>query len=82
METIASIILGTYVISLVLTNAEGPFGLFYNLRQVKQIDNFGVLNCFMCTALWVALILAICFGRVDLLLIAWGGAVLIDEVVK
>lgn len=79
MET-ASLILGTYIITLVFTVSEGPYGRLYKLRQNKKVDDFGLLNCFMCTAFWVALILCLAFGRLDLLFIAWGGSTLLDRI--
>lgn len=79
MET-ASLILGTYIITLVLTVSEGPYGRLYRLRQNKKVDDFGLLNCFMCAAFWVALILCLVFGRLDLILIAWGASTLLDRI--
>lgn len=79
MDT-ATIILGTFAITLALTQSEGPYGLFYKLRQNKKVDNFGLLNCFLCTALWVSVILGLCMGRLDLVLISWGGSTLLDRI--
>lgn len=81
MDT-ATLILGTYVITLVLTQSEGPYGKLYALRQNKKIDDFGVLNCFMCTAFWITLILCLFTGNWANFFIAWGGSVIIDKVAK
>lgn len=82
METIASLILGTFAFSLALTITEGPYGALYKFRRYKPIDDFGLLNCFICTSFWVALILCLIYGRFDLFLLAWGGANLINGVTK
>jgi len=82
MEEFASLILGTYIITLFLTHSEGPWGALYKLRNNKAVDNFGVLNCFMCTAFWVALGLCLILGRMDLLFISWGAATALDRLIK
>jgi len=82
METTASLILGVYVISLSLTMSEGPYGLFYKLRQIKKVDDFGLLNCFMCTAFWVAFLLCLITGHMSTFLFVWGLAVIIERVAK
>lgn len=78
----ATVILATYAITLTLTESEGPFGAIYKLRTNKAVDNFGLLNCFLCTAFWVSLIICLIVGRLDLLFIAWGGSTLINKVAK
>lgn len=77
-----SLTLGTYAITLILTQADGPYGLIYKLRTIKQVDDFGLLNCYFCTALWVALFLCLITGNLGLFFIAWGGATIIDKVVQ
>ena len=79
---LAALTLGTYAITLVLTQSEGPYGLFYKLRTIKQIDNFGLLNCYLCTAFWIALFLCLITKNMQLFFIAWGGATIIDKAVK
>lgn len=77
-----TLILAVYAITLTFTFSEGPFGLIYKLRTNKAVDNFGLLNCFLCTAFWVSLIACLIAGRLDLFFITWGGATLIDKVVN
>lgn len=78
---IATVILATYAITLTLTWSEGPFGSLYKLRANKKVDNFGLLNCFLCTAFWVSLIVCLISNNLSLFFIAWGGATLIDRLV-
>lgn len=78
----ATLILGTYAITLVFTQSEGPYGIIYRLRTNKAVDNFGLFNCFLCTAFWVALLLCLLTNNLGLLLIAWGGATVINGVAK
>jgi len=80
MEALA-LVLGTYAVTLALTASEGPWGLFYKLRAIKRVQDFGVLECFLCTSFWVSLILCLSFGRPEIILIAWGSSTLIDKVV-
>lgn len=79
MESLA-IILGTYAITLALTQSEGAFGSFYKLRKIKWVDDFGLLNCHLCTAFWVSLILSLSFGEPLMILIAWGASTMIDKI--
>lgn len=81
MEPI-TLILATYAVTLVFVKSEGPFGSLYRLRQNEKVDNFGLLNCFMCTAFWIALIVCLIAGRLDLFFISWGSSIIIDKVAK
>lgn len=77
-----SLILATYVISLVLTESEGPWGLLYKFRSLPTIDNFGLLNCYICTSFWVAAIVTMSAAHTELFFISWGGAVIIEKVAR
>jgi len=81
MEILA-LILGTYVITIAVTESEGVYGLLYKFRHIKAVQDFGVLECHLCTAAWTSAILCIIYGRLDLWLIAWGSSTLINIVVK
>ena len=81
MMTIASLILGTYTLTLALTESSGPWGLLERLRNVKWVSDFGLLECGLCCSFWVALALCIAFGRLDLYFIAVGGSVLLERLV-
>lgn len=81
MEAIA-IVIGTWVITTVLTSSDGPYGSLYKLREIKAVKDFGLLECHMCTAFWVALVLSLCFGQPIMILIAWGVSVLVDNLLN
>ena len=76
-----SIVLGTYALTLALVESEGPWGIFDIIRHNRYIDNFGVLNCMICSSFWVSVALCVACQRIDLVLIAWGANVLIDRIV-
>lgn len=40
-----------YGVTTIITEADGPFGIFYRLRQLEWL---GALQCFMCTSVYVA----------------------------
>lgn len=80
MEALA-IILGTYAITLALTESDGAFGVMYKIRNNKAIKNFGLFECHLCTSFWVAVFLSLAFGMPLMTLIAWGSSVLIDKIV-
>lgn len=52
------IILGfaTFALTSALTGSDGPFGLFYKLRKLKQAK---VLECFLCSAVLVGALFAL-----------------------
>lgn len=79
---IATVVLATYAITLALTWSEGPYGKLAILRQKPAVDNFGLLNCFLCTAFWVALIVCLISNNLSLFFIAWGGATITDRIVN
>ena len=81
MITIISLILGTYTMTLALTESPGPWGLLERLRNIKWISDFGLLECGLCCSFWVALGLCVAFGRLDLYFIAWGGSVVLERLV-
>ena len=79
---IASLILGTWVTTLALTESAGPWGLLERLRNVKWISDFGLLECGLCSSFWVALGLCMAFERLDLILIAWGGSIVLERLIN
>jgi hypothetical protein len=81
METIVSI-LAVYGISKVLTEGNGPGGSLYKLRC-----HIEALNCFMCTSVWVASIIALFTyngfaGYILVTAALFGGAIIINEVIN
>lgn len=77
-------VLGTYWLTLALTQEDGPFGVFYKLRRLKAL---GVLQCFTCSSLWVAAVLSLLVASnflewVLYTLASAGGAAIIYEVVE
>ena len=78
---IASLILGTYTITLGLTESSGPWGLLERLRNVKWIDAMGLLNCFLCTALYSSIAACAVVGRLELIPLTWGSSVIINQLV-
>ena len=49
-------LLATYGLTLILTEADGPFGVLYKLRHLKGL---GALKCFVCTSVWVGALFAL-----------------------
>lgn len=78
---IATLILGTYALTLALTESSGPYGILERIRNMRWVKDFGVLECQLCCSFWVALSLCIALGRLDLYFIAAGGSVLLDRLV-
>lgn len=74
MATIA-LILATTALTWALLDSNGPFGVFYKLRQ--RID---MLECFLCTSFWVSIALWLVLSAysgtysLELLFISFGGA--------
>lgn len=81
MVEIISLVLGTYTVTLALTESAGPWGLLDILRRVKWISDFGLLECGLCCSFYTALGLCIAFGRLDLYFIAVGGSVVLERLV-
>lgn len=81
MDT-ATLVVGTYAIATALTQSEGPYGALYKIRTNKKIDDFGLLNCYLCTAFWVAFLLCLITGHMSTFLFVWGLAVIIERVAK
>jgi len=80
METLA-ILFGTYVITLVLTESDGAFGILHKFRNLKWVDDFGLFNCHLCTSFWVALALSLAFAQPLMVLIAWAFSTVVDKIV-
>ena len=78
---IASLILGTYALTLALTESAGPWGLLDILRRVKWIDNMGLLNCGLCVGFYVSIIACLFVDRIDLMPLVWGGSHLLSQIV-
>ena len=79
---IASLILGTYVVTLALTESAGPWGLLDILRRVKRVDDMGLLNCSLCVSFWVSIIACLFVDRLDLMPLVWGGSVVLERLVN
>ena len=78
---IATLILGTFALTLAATESSGPYGILERLRNVKWVKDFGVLECGLCCSFYTALGLCMAFGRLDLYFIAVGGSVLLERLV-
>lgn len=84
MELIIKLILAlldTYMLTLLLTSADGPYGVFTKLRGIKGL---GALKCFLCTSIWTGAVLALFLANTILewplyALALAGGAVLLDR---
>lgn len=82
MITIASLILGTYALTLAATESSGPYGILERIRNVKPVKDFGVLECQLCCSFWVALSLCIAFERLDLYFVAVGGSIVLERLIS
>lgn len=49
-----TLVLAVFAITHIVVMTDGPFGVFYKLREKKHIK---VMNCFTCFAFWVSLLL-------------------------
>lgn len=83
--TIVLLILATYLLTLALVYSDGAWGAVARVRSIKWVDNFGLLNCFLCTSVWVSAILCIVFLPFNLELILYifavaGAATALDRV--
>ena len=78
---LSSLVLGTYTITLALTESSGPWGLLERLRNVKWIDDMGLLNCFLCTSFYVSILACSVVGRLELIPLTWGSAVIINQLI-
>lgn len=60
MFNLLLLILSVYGASKLLTEYDGPFNVFYRLR-----NNLNFLNCTVCTSVWVAILfsLLLFFGQ-------------------
>lgn len=78
---IASLILGTYTITLALTESSGPWGLLERLRNVKWIGDFGLLECGLCVGFYVSIFGCLFVDRIELMPLVWGGSHLLSQLV-
>lgn len=79
---ISNLILGTYAITLGLTESSGPYGILERLRNIKAIKDFGLLECSTCTSFWVALGLCVAFGRLDMYFVTAGGSIVLERLIS
>ena len=72
-------VLAAYYLTTVFTNSDGPMGVFYLLRQIKAVKDFGMLECFICTSVWIAgvIILIPAFGILWTILAVAGASTLL-----
>lgn len=54
--TIVISILATYMLSFLLSETDGPFGIFMRLRNIRLMS---ALSCYNCTAVWVGAFFAL-----------------------
>ena len=78
---IATLILGTWVLTLALTESAGPWGLLERLRNVKWISGFGLLECGLCVGFYVSIFSCLFVDRIELMPLVWGGSTLIHQLV-
>jgi len=57
--TIILILLTIYIITLALTSSDGPYKSIARLRSNEKVDRFGLLNCYLCTSIWVSAIVCL-----------------------
>ena len=79
--TISSLVLGTWVLTLALTESSGPLGLLERLRNVKWVDDFGILECGLCVGFYVSIFSCLFVDRIELMPLVWGGSVLLERLV-
>lgn len=75
-------IIAVYVITSVFIYSSGPWRSLETLRNNQKMKEFGLLDCFLCTSFWVALVFGIISHRADVAIVAWGAAYFIDQVVS
>lgn len=56
MYNLLILILGVYGVSKLLTDYDGPWGVFYNLRKLKFM---GALHCTICVSVYVAVVMSL-----------------------
>lgn len=56
MAAIVIAVLATYCVTTLITEADGPFGLFYKLRHHKSLQAF---DCFLCLSVYIAFLCAV-----------------------
>lgn len=56
MYNLLLLILSVYGVSKLLTDYDGPWGVFYNLRNLKFM---GALHCTVCLSVWVAILFSL-----------------------
>lgn len=61
-----TLIAGTWIISLALTEASLPFDLGTKLRKY-----FRVFECFICCSFYVSILLCIAFNHLEWIFIVW-----------
>lgn len=81
MVEILSQILGTYAFTLSLTDSSGPWGILERIRNIKWIDDIGLLNCFLCTSFYVSILACVAVGRIELMPLTWGAVVIVNQVI-
>ena len=80
-------IFGTFYFTLAFTQSDGAWGSLARFRGITKVQNFGLLECFICSALWVATIFSIVIALLFfhwydmfwLAIIFAGAAVLLDR---
>ena len=78
--TLVVLILAVYYLTEVLTNQDGPLGVFIRLR-----NKLVALRCFVCTSIYAALLVYIAYRALEpavWVLAAAGGAVIVSRVVE
>lgn len=76
--------LGTYGITSIMVESDGPFRIFYRLRKLSWLSAF---ECFLCLSLWVAFLMSVLLADNITQLILYtaassGGAILIHNYIN
>lgn len=75
-----SLIFATITLTYALTESDGAYGSLKWLRT--KTARLGLLQCGLCTSLWIALALCVVFQRLDMMFICWGVFVVFDRVLN
>lgn len=88
LEGLVILGLAAWRLAFLITQEDGPFNVFYRLRQRFPEDGHGrigdLLNCVYCMSVWTALV-CVWLWRTELQVLVWvlaasGGALLVEWV--
>lgn len=82
MATFFLSILAVYALSWSLVYSDGAWGLLERFRSIKWVDSFGVLNCIVCTAFWVSIVVYFLPFEAVFILGMWGAVVVLEQTIS